>query len=74
MKTHTLQLTDQEVQQLMYILHAHYDEMTYLLQQEVEDGDPNDEVNELTNMVLDVKNLINKVGVLQPMPQEGDLS
>jgi hypothetical protein len=58
----------------MYILDAHYDEMTYLLQQEVEDGDPNDEVNELTNMVLDVKNLINKVGVLQPMPQEGDLS
>ena len=74
MKTHTLQLTDQEVQQLMYILDTHYDEMTYLLQQEVEDGDPNDEVNELTNMVLDVKNLINKVGVLQPMPQEGDLS
>jgi len=74
MKTHTLQLTDQEVHQLMYILDTHYDEMTYLLQQEVEDGDPNDEVNELTNMVLDVKNLINKVGVLQPMPQEGDLS
>ena len=42
----------------MDILEQHYDELTYLIQQEVEEGDPNDEVNGLTNLVLETKNLI----------------
>ena len=45
----------------MDILEQHYDELTYLIQQEVEEGDPNDEVNELTNLVLETKNLITKL-------------
>lgn len=54
----TLQLTPTEKDHLMDILEQHYDELTYLIQQEVEEGDPNDEVNELTNLVLETKNLI----------------
>lgn len=45
----------------MDILEQHYDEMTYLLEQEVKEGDPNDEVDELTNLVLETKNLITKL-------------
>lgn len=45
----------------MDILEQHYDEMTYLLEEEVKEGDPNDEVDELTNLVLETKNLITKL-------------
>lgn len=45
----------------MDILEQHYDELTYLIQQEVEDGDPNDEVNDLSNILLETKNLITKL-------------
>ena len=55
---YTLQLTPTEKDHLMDILEQHYDELTYLIQQEVEEGDPNNEVNELTNLVLETKNLI----------------
>ena len=55
---YTLQLTPTEKDHLMDILEQHYDEMTYLLEQEVKEGDPNDEVDELANLVLETKNLI----------------
>ena len=45
----------------MDILEQHYDEMTYLLEQEVKEGDPNGEVDELANLVLETKNLITKL-------------
>ena len=57
----TLQLTPTEKDHLMDILEQHYDELTYLIQQEVEDGDPNDEVNDLSNILLETKNLITKL-------------
>ena len=57
----TLQLTPTEKDHLMDILEQHYDELTYLIQQEVEEGDPNDEVNDLSNILLETKNLITKL-------------
>lgn len=57
----TLHLTPTEKDHLMDILEQHYDELTYLIQQEVEEGDPNDEVNDLSNILLETKNLITKL-------------
>jgi hypothetical protein len=43
------------------VLAADFDNISYLLEEEVKHGDPNGEVEELTNHVLDTKNLLTKV-------------
>lgn len=61
MENITLTLTPSEMEHLELVLAADFDNISYLLEQVVKEGDPNGEVEELSNHVLDTKNLLTKV-------------
>ena len=61
MENITLTLTPSEMEHLELVLAADFDNISYLLEEEVKQGDPNGEVEELSNHVLDTKNLLTKV-------------
>jgi len=61
MENITLTLSPSEMTHLEMVLAADFDNISYLLEEEVKHGDPNGEVEELTNHVLDTKNLLTKV-------------
>jgi hypothetical protein len=57
-KTYTLTLTSEQLIDLTHIVGDDLDNISYLLEQEVKNGDPNDEVEDLTNRVLDTRTLL----------------
>ena len=61
MENITLTLTPSEMEHLELVLAADFDNISYLLEQVVKEGDPDGEVEELSNHVLDTKNLLTKV-------------
>lgn len=61
MENITLILTPSEMEHLELVLAADFDNISYLLEQVVKEGDPDGEVEELSNHVLDTKNLLTKV-------------
>ena len=57
-KTYTLTLSSQQLIDLALIVGDNLDEMQYLLEEEIRLGDPNEEVEELTDRVLETRNLL----------------
>ena len=57
-KTYTLTLTSEQLIDLALIVGDDLDNIQYLLEQEIAQGDPNDEVEDLTNRVLDTRALL----------------
>ena len=57
-KTYTLTLSSQQLIDLSLIVGDNLDQMEYLLEEEIRQGDPNEEVEELTNQVLEVRDLL----------------
>jgi len=57
-KTYTLTLTSEQLIDLTLIVGNDLDNVQYLLEQEVKNGDPNEEVEDLTNQVLDTRALL----------------
>ncbi len=57
-KTYTLTLTSEQLIDLALIVGNDLDNVQYLLEQEVKNGDPNEEVEDLTNQVLDTRALL----------------
>lgn len=57
-KTFTLTLSSQQLMDLALIVGDNLDNMEYLLEQEIKQGDPNEEVDELTNQVLETRDLL----------------
>jgi hypothetical protein len=58
MENLTLTLPPDLMSHLEMVLLNDLDNMTYLLEEEVKQGDPNDEVEGLTNLVLDTQAII----------------
>jgi|LakMenE01Jun11ns_1017448.scaffolds.fasta_scaffold9426654_2 hypothetical protein len=58
MENVTLTLPPDLMSHLEMVLLNDLDNMTYLLEEEVKQGDPNDEVEGLTNLVLDTQAII----------------
>ena len=57
-KTFTLTLTSEQLIDLTHIVGDDLDNISYLLEQEIAQGDPNDEVEDLTNRVLETRALL----------------
>ena len=57
-KTYTLTLSSQQLIDLALIVGDNLDEMQYLLEEEIRLGDPNEEVEDLTNRVLETRDLL----------------
>ena len=57
-KTYTLTLTSEQLIDLALIVGDDLDNIQYLLEQEIAQGDPNEEVEDLTNRVLDTRALL----------------
>jgi hypothetical protein len=57
-KTYTLTLTSEQLIDLALIVGDDLDNISYLLEQEIAQGDPNEEVDDLTNRVLDTRALL----------------
>ena len=57
-KTYTLTLSSQQLIDLALIVGDNLDEMQYLLEEEIRQGDPNEEVEDLTNRVLETRDLL----------------
>jgi len=57
-KTFTLTLSSQQLIDLALIVGENLDSLQYLLEQEIAEGDPNEEVEELTDRVLETRNLL----------------
>ena len=57
-KTFTLTLTSEQLIDLTHIVGDDLDNISYLLEQEIAQGDPNGEVEDLTNRVLDTRALL----------------
>jgi hypothetical protein len=57
-KTYTLTLTSEQLIDLALIVGDDLDNIQYLLEQEIAQGDPNEEVDDLTNRVLDTRALL----------------
>ena len=57
-KTYTLTLSSQQLIDLALIVGENLDNLQYLLEQEIAEGDPNEEVEELTNQVLETRDLL----------------
>lgn len=58
MENVTLTLPPDLMSHLEMVLLNDLDNMTYLLEEEVKQGDPNDEVEGLTNLVLDTQSIL----------------
>ena len=57
-KTFTLTLSSQQLIDLTLIVGEDLDNIQYLLEQEIAEGDPNEEVEDLTNRVLETRALL----------------
>ena len=57
-KTFTLTLSSQQLIDLTLIVGEDLDNLQYLLEQEIAEGDPNEEVDDLTNRVLETRGLL----------------
>lgn len=57
-KTFTLTLSNTQLIDLALIVGENLDSLQYLLEQEIAEGDPNEEVEELTDRVLETRNLL----------------
>ena len=57
-KTYTLTLSSQQLIDLALIVGDNLDELQYLLEEEIRLGDPNEEVEDLTNGVLETRDLL----------------
>jgi len=57
-KTFTLTLSSQQLIDLTLIVGEDLDNLQYLLEQEIAEGDPNEEVEDLTNRVLETRSLL----------------
>jgi hypothetical protein len=57
-KTYTLTLTSEQLIDLALIVGNDLDNVQYLLEEEIKNGDPNEEVEDLTNQVLDTRALL----------------
>ena len=57
-KTVTLTLTSEQLIDLTHIVGDDLDNISYLLEQEIAQGDPNGEVDDLTNRVLETRALL----------------
>jgi len=57
-KTYTLTLTSEQLIDLALIVGNDLDNISYLLEEEIKNGDPNEEVEDLTNQVLDTRALL----------------
>ena len=57
-KTYTLTLSSQQLIDLALIVGENLDNLEYLLEQEIKEGDPNEEVEDLTDRVLETRDLL----------------
>ena len=57
-KTFTLTLSNTQLIDLALVVGENLDSLQYLLEQEIAEGDPNEEVEELTDRVLETRNLL----------------
>lgn len=57
-KSFTLTLSSQQLIDLSLIVGENLDSLQYLLEQEIADGDPNEEVEDLTDRVLETRDLL----------------
>ena len=57
-KSFTLTLSSQQLIDLALIVGENLDSLQYLLEQEIAEGDPNEEVEELTDRVLETRDLL----------------
>ena len=57
-KSFTLTLTNAQLIDLGLIVGDNLDNIQYLLEEEIKQGDPNEEVEELTNQVLETRDLL----------------
>jgi hypothetical protein len=57
-KSFTLTLTNAQLIDLCLIVGDNLDNIQYLLEEEIKQGDPNEEVEELTNQVLETRDLL----------------
>ena len=57
-KTYTLTLSSQQLIDLALIVGENLDNLQYLLEQEIAEGDPNEEVEDLTDRVLETRDLL----------------
>ena len=57
-KTYTLTLSSQQLIDLALIVGENLDNLQYLLEQEIAEGDPNEEVESLTDQVLETRDLL----------------
>ena len=68
-KSFTLTLTNAQLIDLCLIVGDNLDNIQYLLEEEIKQGDPNEEVEELTNQVLETRDLlIHLEKTLNPTP------
>jgi len=56
--TYNVTLTSEQLIDLIHIVGDDLDNIQYLLQNEIADGDPNEEVEDLTNQVLETRDLM----------------
>lgn len=57
-KSFTLTLSSQQLIDLALIVGENLDSLQYLLEQEIAEGDPNEEVEDLTDRVLETRDLL----------------
>ena len=57
-KSFTLTLSSQQLIDLCLIVGDNLDNIQYLLEEEIKNGDPNEEVEELTDQVLETRDLL----------------
>lgn len=57
-KSFTLTLSSQQLIDLTLIVGENLDNLQYLLEEEIKNGDPNEEVEDLTNQVLETRDLL----------------
>jgi hypothetical protein len=68
-KSYTLTLTNTQLIDLALIVGDNLDNLQYLLEQEIKSGDPNQEVESLTDQVLETRDLlIHLEKTLSPTP------
>jgi len=57
-KSYTLTLSSQQLIDLALIVGENLDNLQYLLEEEIKQGDPNEEVEDLTDRVLETRDLL----------------
>ena len=57
-KTYNVTLTRDQLIELTFTVASELDNLQYLLQNEITDGDPNEEVEDLTNRVIETREVL----------------